>query len=212
MNITPEFLSKYPLLEMLSEKELLQIAPHVRTQLINKGAILYLQGETSDKLFFVIEGWFKAEKIAVDGQQTTLMFIGPGELNNDIEVYSMVEGQVFYLLQSYVEQLLKTNPKFSRAVIESMAVRIQNLLEQIGDLSFHTVDVRLARFLILQTEDNVWDRQMWVTQTEIAARLGTVLDVVNRNLQKFVRDGLIEIQRDKITVVDRKGLEKIAHG
>ena len=207
---------------MLSEKELLQIAPHVRTQLINKGAILYLQGETSDKLFFVIEGWFKAEKIAVDGRQTTLRFIGPGELINELAVFSkvenavsviaMVEGQVFYLLQSYVEQLLKTNPKFSRAVIESMAVRIQNLLEQIGDLSFHTVDVRLARFLLLQTEDNVWDRQMWVTQTEIAARLGTVLDVVNRNLQKFVRDGLIEIQRDKITVVDRKGLEKIAHG
>jgi len=46
----------------------------------------------------------------------------------------------------------------------------------------------------------------------MAARLGTVLDVVNRNLQKFVRDGLIEIQRDKITIVDRNRLEEIAQG
>lgn len=134
------------------------------------------------------------------------------KVDNAVSVIAMEEGKVFYLFQSYVEQLLETNSKFSRAVVESLAVRIQYLLEQIEDLSFYTVDVRLARFLLLQADGNVWNRQSWITQTEMAARLGTVLDVVNRNLQKFVRDGLIEIQRDKITIVDRNRLEEIAQG
>lgn len=222
MNITAKLLSKFPLLEILSENELKLSVPNVRTQTIHKGEILYVQGETSDKLYFVIDGWFKTEKIATDGRQTTLRFIGPGELINELAVFSKVdnavsviameEGKVFYLFQSYVEQLLETNPKFSRAVVESLAVRIQYLLEQIEDLSFYTVDVRLARFLLLQADGNIWNRQSWITQTEMAARLGTVLDVVNRNLQKFVRDSLIEIQRDKITIVDRNRLEEIAQG
>jgi len=68
------------------------------------------------------------------------------------------------------------------------------------------------RFLLAQSEEDVWERETWITQKEIAARLGTVLDVVNRNLQKFVRDGLIEIQRNKILIINRARLEKIAQG
>jgi CRP-like cAMP-binding protein len=107
---------------------------------------------------------------------------------------------------------LKNYPSFSRAVIERLAFRIQYLLDQIEDISLHTVEERLARFLLAQSEEDVWERETWITHTEIAARLGTVLDVVNRNLQKFVRDGLIEIQRNKILIIDRARLEKIAQG
>ena len=124
----------------------------------------------------------------------------------------MEDAQVFYLSQRDVEHCLRNYPKFSRAVIEQMAIRIQHLLDQIEDLSLHTVDERLARFLLAQAEDNVWERQLWITQTEIAARLGTVLDVVNRNLQKLVKDSVIEIDRNKIIIIDRERLEILARG
>lgn len=222
MNLTPSFLHQFPLLDAFDEDELRLILPLVRIQHINKDRFLFSQGDSSDKLYFVIEGWFKAEKIAADGRQTTLRFIGPGELINELSVFSKIEnevsviamddGWVFYFSQHDVEQWINDNPRFSRAVVERLAIRIQHLLDQIEDLSLYPVDVRLARFLLAQAENDVWERQSWITQTEIAARLGTVLDVVNRNLQKLVRDGLIEIRRDKITIVDRARLEEIARG
>lgn len=222
MQITPSFLQQYPLLDAFDEDDLRLILPRVRIQHINKDRLLFGQGDSSDKLYFVIEGWFKAEKMAADGRQTTLRFIGPGELINELSVFSKIEnevsviamedGQVFYFSQHVVEEWLNDDPRFSRAVIERLAIRIQHLLDQIEELSLYTVDVRLARFLLAQAENDVWERQSWITQTEIAARLGTVLDVVNRNLQKLVRDGLIEIRRDKITIVDRARLEQIARG
>ena len=219
--MTPSYLQQYPLLDTFDEEALNLILPLVHIQNIHKDRLLFSQGDSSDKLYFVVEGWFKAEKVAADGRQTTLRFIGPGELINELSVFSKIDNEVsvvamedaklFYFSQRDVEQWLKDNKNFSRAVIARQANRIQHLLDQIEDLSLHTVDVRLARFLLAQAENDVWERQAWITQTEIAARLGTVLDVVNRNLQKLVRDGLIEIRRDKITIVDRERLEAIAH-
>lgn len=222
MILTPSLLQRYPLLNVLTEEELNQIIPLIRVERVSKDVCLYLEGETSDKLYFVIEGWFKAEKTSMDGRQATLRFMGPGELMNELSIFSnavnavtviaMENSKVFSLTQWDIEQCLKNYPIFSRAVIERLAHRIQHLLDQIEDLSLHTVEERLARFLLAQSEDDVWERETWVTQTEIAARLGTVLDVVNRNLQKFVRDGLIEIKHNKILIIDRAQLEKIAQG
>jgi CRP-like cAMP-binding protein len=222
MNLTPSLLQQYPLLNVLTEEELKQIIPLIRVERISKDACLYLAGETSDKLYFVMQGWFKAEKTSKEGRQATLRFMGPGELINELSIFSNAvnavtviakeEAQIFYIKHRDVEQYLKIYPSFSRAVIERLALRIQHLLDQIEDLSLHTVEERLARFLLAQAEDDVWERETWVTQTEIAARLGTVLDVVNRNLQKFVREGLIKIQRNKILIIDHARLEKIAKG
>lgn len=222
MQMTKAELLKYPLLNVLIDEQLEEILALVRIQKIKRDACLYLVGETSNRLYFVMKGWFKAEKTAQDGRQKTLRFIGPGEIINELSVFSnvpnavtviaMEDAAVFYLNQCDVEEYLLSSPKSSRAVIERMAKRIQHLLDQIEDLSLHTVEERLARFLLAESEEGVWERQIWVTQTEVAARLGTVLDVVNRNLQKLVKDGIIEIHRDKIRIIDRVRLEVIAQG
>jgi CRP/FNR family transcriptional regulator len=222
IDITTSLLRQYPVLNVLSEEECLDIIPLIKVQKIEKDESLYCEGETSNKLFFVVEGWFKAEKISSDGRQQTLRFIGPGEIINELAVFAKVpnavsviameESLIFYLWQNDLATCMGKYPKLSNAVIERMGNRIQHLLEQIENLSLHTVEERLARFLLAESQDNIWERQMWVTQAEIAARLGTVLDVVNRNLQKLVKEGVIEIHRDKIKIINREQLEFIAGG
>lgn len=215
-------LRQFSLFTELSDDELAYITHLTRHQTVIKDECLYLEGETSDKLYFVVEGWFKAEKTSFEGRQITLRFIGPGEMINELSIFSnvanavsviaMESAQVFYLSQRDVENCLRKFPELSRAVIGRLAIRIQHLLDQIGDLSLYTVEKRLARFLLAQAEENVWERPLWITQTEMAARLGTVLDVVNRHLQKLVKDGVIEIYRDRIMILDRTRLETIAQG
>ena len=88
MILTPTLLQHYPLLNVLTEEELNHIVPLIRVERISKNVCLYLAGETSDKLYFVIEGWFKAEKTSMDGRQATLRFMGPGELINELSIFS----------------------------------------------------------------------------------------------------------------------------
>ncbi len=149
-----------------------------------------------------------------------MRFIGPGEVINELSVFSnvantvsliaMQPSTVVHFAQQDIEQCLHSDSGLSRAVIERLAVRIQHLLDQVEGLSLYTVEARLARYLLTQSTDDVWERHQWITQTEIAARLGTVLDVVNRNLQNLVKEGIIEIHREKIVILDRERLKTIA--
>jgi CRP/FNR family transcriptional regulator len=64
---------------------------------------------------------------------------------------------------------------------------------------------RLARFLLEQAEAGAVTRR-W-TQEEIAAYLGTVRDMVGRTLRAFADAGLVRLERQRIVLLDREGLE-----
>jgi CRP/FNR family transcriptional regulator len=49
-----------------------------------------------------------------------------------------------------------------------------------------------------------------MTHQELASRLGTVREVVSRNLARFRADGLIRIQGHQAQIVNRVGLEQEA--
>jgi CRP/FNR family transcriptional regulator len=72
-------------------------------------------------------------------------------------------------------------------------------------LSLHTVRGRLARFLLEQAESGSI-AQRW-TQAEMAAGLGTVREMIGRTLRSLADAGLVRVDRDRILLLDRTGLE-----
>jgi len=66
-----------------------------------------------------------------------------------------------------------------------------------------SVEERLARLLLAQASEDTVSRQRWTTQAEMASRLGTVPDVLNRAL---VEEGLIQVERRRIRILDRPRL------
>jgi len=128
---------------------------------------------------------------------------------NAATIIAMEKAEIFYLIKSDVESLLNRSSSFSRAVILNLAKRIQILLNHVENLSLYSVEQRLARYLLEEAKDDIVSRQPWKTQAEIAAHLGTVMDVVNRILQKFERQGLILISRKQFKILDQEGLRAI---
>ena len=75
-------------------------------------------------------------------------------------------------------------------IMETMADRFIGLVALTSDLSLHTVEARLAKLLLDQTGDaNVIPRRRWTTQTEMAAHLGTVPDVLGRAVRELTKAG-----------------------
>ena len=218
--ISNKNLEKFSPLGVLSETELSDLVSTVNLKRIEENEILLLEGDASKNLYFVIDGCLKAEKISAEGRQQTLRFIGPGEIINELAVFldesasmtviAMEHSQVMILSQAKVEDFLVKNPKFSREWIKSLALRVKHLLNHVENLSLYTVEARLARLLLEEAENGVYKRQSWKTQSEIAAQLGTVLDVVNRNLQNFQKQGVIEINRTEIKILDETKLEALS--
>ncbi len=77
----------------------------------------------------------------------------------------------------------------------------------VEDLSLRSVEARLARLLLAQTHTNILPRHRWATQAEIASRLGTVPDVINRALRSLAQEGLIKVERHQIQLLNKAGLE-----
>ncbi len=77
----------------------------------------------------------------------------------------------------------------------------------VAELSFYTVTTKLARLLREIPHDQLsGSGAQRLTQDDLAARIGTVREMVSRSLKELERCGAIEVNRGKITIVDRDQL------
>ena len=183
------------------------------------GEVVFVEGESSSGLYVLHTGWLKVMKISAEGREQALRFIGPGETFNEIGVFAdrpnpataiaLEPTGIWLLRREAVLSLLRTRPDFAEHVIANMADRVIDLVALVADLSLRPVTARLARLLLEDATGDVLHRPRWYTQTELAGRLGTVPDVVQRALRGLESEGAIEIHRHEIQIRDRAALEKL---
>ena len=180
------------------------------------GAVIFLEGEVNSGLYRIQTGWIKLVKYSNDGRQQVLRYLGPGEVFNEIATFLIrnnpataiaLEHVVLWQLhRTTLQPRLINHPELLLQVMVSMANRIDHLAELVADLSFRTVEARLARLLLDAAADGALVRQSWLTQAELAARLGTVPDVLNRAMHTLTDAGLIRVDRRQITILNRSQL------
>ncbi len=193
------------------------IAQHMKVQQYDTGQVVFLEGEQDVALYIVRVGWLKAVKTSPDGREQVLHFIGPGEVFNAIGVFvesanpatviALEPTTVWVIQQTVILKLLDQHPELGRVIIQRLAERVQQLIHMVEDLSLRTIEARLARYLIEQSTEEQLSRPRWATQAEMANRLGTVPDVLNRALRSLAKDNLIRVERHQIQILDYKGLE-----
>ena len=210
-------LSTVPYFSNVDAKLIETIGQQMKVQQYDTGQVVFLDGEQDVALYIVHSGWLKAVKTSLDGREQVLRFIGAGEVFNEVGVFinsantatviALEPTTVRVIQQSAILKLLDQHPEIGRVIIQRMAERIQQLTDMIEDLSLRTIEARLARYLIEQSKAEYLQRPRWATQAEMANRLGTVPDVLNRALRTFAKDNLIYVERHQIKILDYKGLE-----
>jgi CRP-like cAMP-binding protein len=213
----------YKLLKTLSYFE--NLDPQLPAMLANEAQRLdveanqtvFLEGEETAALFFVEKGSLKAVKHSPTGREQILHFIEAGEPFNELSAlagmpnHSMVialETSILWKIErKTIWTLIEKQPAMAQQVIQHLARRFQTLLLMLEDLSFRTIEARLARYLLSQADEGEIERAAWATQAELANRLGTVSDVLHRALRTLAKEKLILVERRKITILDRMGLE-----
>lgn len=211
-----KILAAVPYLARLDSKALDVLARATIRREYEPGEVVFLEGEPCAGLYIVETGWVKAIKMAPNGREQVMRFAGPGEVFNEVGVMSdspnvvtivALEPTVVWVIpRESMMRLLDEHPHLARLVAQNLAGRVLHLARLVEDLSLRTVEARLARVL-LETEADTVKRKQWSTQAEMAARLGTVPDVLNRALRDLVEADLIEVQRHQIRILDREGLE-----
>lgn len=200
----------------LSEAIVAELAAGAVRQSYQTGEIVFLEGEIATSLYYLESGWLKVVKISSEGREQVLRFLGPNETFNQMGVFAhrpnpatamaLEPASVWLISRDAITQILTAHPDVALRVIENMADRVVDLVTLVAELSLHTVEARLARLLLQQADEDVVQRRRWTTQAELAARLGTVPDVLSRALRSLADDGIIQVERQRIRILDREKL------
>ena len=226
MAVAVQTLSKLPLFSRLGDDALLEIAPYIQERTFSPGQVIVLEGEPCQAVYFVAQGVVRTGRLSPEGREHVLAYLGPGEPFNLVPaldggptlatVDAVTDARLYTISCERLREIMRDHHGVALAVMERLGAEVRRLSDMVEDLALHTVRTRLARFLLTyasaelsEVAEGTQASKRW-TQEEIAARIGTVRDVVGRALRTFADDGLIRRERGRLVVVDRAGLERAA--
>ena len=180
------------------------------------GEVVVLEGEASAGFYYLHSGWLKVGNVSLNGREQVLSFIEPSSTFYEVGAFSdqpnpatavaLEPAGVWLIKRERVMQLVRERPSFAEFILAKMADRLLHLVSLVTDLSLRPVTGRLAHLLLESAEEDILHRPRWYTQAELAARLGTVPDVIQRALRELEKEGLIEVTRRTIRILDRPAL------
>src|SRR5437667_9879970 len=121
---------------------------------------------------------------------------------------AVADATLLFVSKKDFQELCLTHPHVALKVLQVVGARLRRLVGIIEELSFTTVRHRLAAFLLrIAKHDGVQtDGKIVVTlpdnNQEIAAQIGTVRELVSRNLSRLQAEGMIAIDGRNLTILD----------
>jgi CRP-like cAMP-binding protein len=213
-----ETLRRLPLFTDLSETELALIARSVSRVHFDAGTAIFAEGDACRELLIVEDGAVKIVKSASNGRQQLISIERKGSSLAEVAVFdggrypaSAEASTATVLLRLPAENFRKIclqNPEMALKVFKVLGHRLRHLVSLVEELSFSTVRGRLIAHLIRLAEETGsrttegFCFQLTENNEELAVRLGTVRELISRNLGRLHGDGLIEMNRRTVRIPD----------
>ncbi len=219
MTTVVEFLRQSPCFSELGGAELAEVASHVCQHTFRRGEVILLEGEAPQAAYFIVHGQVRIYCLSSEGREQVLERLGPGQAFNLVPVLdggtnpsnamAWTDATLYAIERDCFLNLVRQYPTVALAALTDCAAKLRYMTALVEDLSLRTVGARLAKLLLTQAaKQDTAPRRM--TQHEMAAQLGTVREVVGRALADLEREGLIRMERHRIVIADRPGLESKA--
>jgi CRP/FNR family transcriptional regulator len=209
----------------LSSEELRLLAAHAVRKSYAQGELLFSEGDACKGLHIIVSGKLRIFKSSASGREQVLAVEGPGGSVAELPVFdgapypasvSAVENsQILFISRSDFRGFCLAHPEVALKMLAVVGARLRRLVGIIEELSFTTVRQRLASVLVrlAQTEGKRTEQgieiQLPGTHQELAHQLGTVRELVSRNLMRLQAEGLVQVEARNISVLDLSGLAAI---
>jgi len=208
--------------------ELARLARRCRPRSLRRGERAFEAGDACRGLLVVADGAVEMRQVSPRGREQVLHAEGAGATLGEAPLF---DGQGYIASAVAVEptrlvlvpreavlDLCRRHPAVALSMLEAMARRVRRFAGLVEDLAFRQVTERLARHIEAavvaagspRTPGAVVD--LGLTQEQLAARLGTVRELVSRALAQLERAGAIKRSRSGIVIRDPGRLAEAARG
>ena len=209
----------------LSAEELRALAARTVRKRFKTGELLFSEGEPCHGLHIIATGKVRIFKTSVSGREQVLAINQAGESVAELPVFdggeypasaiAIEETHIAFISQRDFHAYCLEHPQVALKVLSVVGARLRRLVGIIEELSFTTIRQRLVATLIrlagsegTKTSSGI-EFQLPATHQELANQLGTVRELISRNLMRLQAEGLLEVDARRIVVKDMKGLSAL---
>lgn len=148
-----------PLFSGLSMEAFRHICLATNKQQLKKGQSLFRQGDVSNRIYVIKEGYFKLLRMTPDGNETILQFVGPGDIIGETALFradkaqlataiSLEDAKVCSIDHRTFEKVIKAQPDLAWELIRNLGDRLYGVLEQVAEANGQTTQEKVLSLLI----------------------------------------------------------------
>ena len=216
-------LAKVPIFSGLTEIELGFLAQRTVPRHYAGGEIVFGEGEPCTGLYVVESGNVRIFKSSPNGREQVLSIDGPGSSIAEIPVFdggtypasgaAVDSVTLLFVSKQDFQALCLAHPQVPLKVLRVVGARLRRLVGIIEELSFTTVRHRLASYLLRLAQKSGKrnaggvEVTLPITNQELAAQIGTVRELVSRNLSRLQAEGMLKTDGRNVLIYDLKTLE-----
>jgi len=218
-----ETLSKVAIFSGLTEAELSFLAQRTVPRRFSAGERVFGEAEACSGLYVVESGHVRIFKSSAGGREQVLSIEGPGSSVAELPVFdggnypasvsAIDNATLLFVSKQDFQALCLAHPQVALKVLRVVGARLRRLVGIIEELSFTTVRHRLAAFLVRlaktsgkRSTEGV-EITLPTTNQELASQIGTVRELVSRNLSRFQAEGMLKVDGRNVVIIDLKALE-----
>ncbi|HLJ27140.1 MAG TPA: Crp/Fnr family transcriptional regulator [Candidatus Angelobacter sp.] len=217
-----ETLRRAPIFADLSEAELQFLAERAVPRNYTKGELIFSEGDPCTGLFVIESGHLRIFKSSPSGREQVLTVEGPGSSVAELPVFdggnypastaAAGDSRVYFISKQDFHGLCLVHPQVPLKVLKVVGARLRKLVGIIEELSFTTVRSRLISVLVRlakagkKTSAGI-EIQLPPSNQELAAQIGTVRELISRNLSRLQAEELISMEGKTVIIPDLERLE-----
>jgi CRP/FNR family transcriptional regulator, cyclic AMP receptor protein len=216
-------LKAIPLFAALTDAEIQYLAARTGLRSYQPEQQLFSEGEPCTGLHLIASGRVRIYKASPSGREHVLAVEGPGGSIAELPVFdggsypasaaAVEASQLLFISRKDFRDVCLEHPEVALKLLQVVGGRLRRLVGIIEELSFTTVRHRLISWILRQAQltGHKSERGLVLTldasHQEIASQIGTVRELISRNITRLQAQGFISIHGHEVTILDQPGLE-----
>ena len=211
-------LSKIGLFSALSEAELRAVSARAFRKSYAPGEYIFLEGQPCEGMFLITRGSVRIFKSSASGREILLTMENAPASIAEIPVFdggtypasaaAADDVTAYFILKTDFQRLCRENPDLALKVLTIIGKRLRTLVTMLHQVTFGGIRQRLAQTLLdFEQQSGGSPFTLPETHHELALRLGSVREVISRNLGRFQAQQFIRTQGREVTILNRDGLQ-----
>lgn len=219
-------LGEFDLFEGLEPREMRDLEASARAQIADKGRLVYLPGDRSGAVFFLVSGRVKLSRLSTSGKEFILEIVEPGSFFGETGVLDerpretmaeALEASSLLVVPAVTfRAVLKRRPELLMKLAQLMGRRQKQLEKRLMDVVYKNAPQRLAD-LLLQLSEHYGVRdsrgillRIKLSQSALGNLLGVSREIVNHTFSGLRRRGVIEIADGRVIIQNPGALAELA--